>query len=305
MPERRNWKEYNEHLIRRGEILFSLDFLDKWDEEIEKMNRGKRGRPYEYPESFAVFMKILHDCIHIRYRQIEGFLRSLSRYIPKIKAPSFSQIRRRAIRIEIPLPETLKENNEDFVIAVDSSGVKVANRGEWIRHKWKVRRGWIKVHIAVDVKTKEVVSIEVTDESVGDGEMLPLLVEDAEKNKGRKPDKAMADGSYDSRKNFDYLDSKGIEPVIKTRKNSSTKARGSPARAKMVREVKEIGYEGWRDKYRYSKRWICESTFSRAKRGYGEYVTAVKWENMVNEIRFQYAMLNVMLNESVFAPSFE
>ncbi|RLG39329.1 MAG: hypothetical protein DRN91_00150 [Candidatus Alkanophagales archaeon] len=48
-------------------------------------------------------------------------------------------------------------------MAVDSSGVKVANRGEWIRHKWKVRRGWIKVHIEVDVKTKEVVSIEVTD----------------------------------------------------------------------------------------------------------------------------------------------
>ena len=66
MPEKRNWKEYNEHLIRRGEILFSLDFLEKWD-EIEKMNKGKRGRPYEYPESFAVFMKILHDCIHIRY----------------------------------------------------------------------------------------------------------------------------------------------------------------------------------------------------------------------------------------------
>jgi len=98
------------------------------------------------------------------------------------------------------------------------------------------------------------------------------------------------------------LDSKGIEPVIKTRKNSSTKARGSPARARMVRE---IGYEGWRDKYGYGKRWIGEATFSRAKRGYGEYVNAVKWENMVNEIRFQYAMLNVMLNESVFAPSFE
>ena len=144
--------------------------MDKWDEKIERMNSGKRRRPYECPESFAVFMKIPHDCIHVRYRQIEGFLRALSRYILKIKAPSFSQIRR-AIRIEIPLPKTLKESNEDFVIAVDSSGVKVANRGEWIRHKWKVRRGWIKVHIAVDVKTKEVVSIEVTDESAGDGEI--------------------------------------------------------------------------------------------------------------------------------------
>lgn len=296
MPEKRNWKEYNEHLIRRGEILFSLNFLEKWDEEIEKMNRGKRGRPYEYPESFAVFMKILHDCIHIRYRQIEGFLRALSKYIPNIKAPSFSQIRRRAIKIEIPLPKTLKEGNEDFVIAVDSSGVKVANRGEWIRHKWKVRKGWIKVHIAVDVNTKEVVSIEITDESVGDGKMLPSLVEKAEKNKGKKPTKALADGSYDSRDNFNYLDGNGIEPVIKTRKDASTRARGSPSRAKMVRERKEIGYEGWRDKYKYGKRWMDETTFSRAKREYGEYVSAVRWKNMVNEIKFQYAMLNVMLN---------
>ena len=300
MPEKRNWKEYNEHLIRRGEILFSLDFLDNWEEEIKKMNEGKRGRPYEYPESFAVFTKILHDCIHIRYRQIEGFLRALSKYIPKIKAPSFSQIRRRAIKIDIPLPKTLKESKDDFVIAIDSSGVKVANRGEWMRHKWKVRKGWIKVHIAVDVNTNEVVSIEITDESTGDGKMLPLLVQKAEKNKGMKPDKALADGSYDSRDNFNYLDSKGIEPVIKTRKDASTKARGSPARAKKVRERKKIEYEGWKDKYKYGKRWMSETVFSRAKREYGEYVMAKKWKNMVNEIKFQYSILNVMLNEINF-----
>ena len=39
-----------------------------------------------------------------------------------------------------------------------------------------------------------------------------------------------------------------------------------------------------------------ETVFSRAKREYGEYVSAVKWNNMVNEIRFQYAMLNILLN---------
>jgi len=40
-----------------------------------------------------------------------------------------------------------------------------------------------------------------------------------------------------------------------------------------------------------------ETTFSRAKREYGEYVSAVRWENMVKEIKFQSAVLNVMLNE--------
>ena len=46
--------------------------------------------------------------------------------------------------------------------------------------------------------------------------------------------------------------------------------------------------------------WMNETTFSRAKREYGEYVSAVKWKNIVNEIKFQYAMLNVMLNEINF-----
>ena len=296
MPEKRNWKECNERLVREGEILFSIDFLEKWDKEIDRMNEGKRGRPYTYPESFILFLKILHDCIHIRYRQIEGFVRALAKYIPKIKVPSFSQIRRRAIEIDIPLSKTLKESKNDFVIAIDSSGVKVANRGEWIRHKWRVRRGWIKVHVAVDVESKEVVSMEITDESIVDGKMLKPLIEKAEKNRGKKPYKALADGAYDSRENFNYLSGKGIEPVIKTRKNASTKAKGSPARAQKVREVREIGYEGWKEKYKYGKRWMNETAFSRAKGKYGEYVTAKNWENIVNEIKFQYAVLNVLMN---------
>lgn len=29
---------------------------------------------------------------------------------------------------------------DDIIIAADSSGIKVANRGEWVRKKWYVRR---------------------------------------------------------------------------------------------------------------------------------------------------------------------
>ena len=128
--------------------------------------------------------------------------------------------------------------------------------------------------------------------------MLKPLIKQAKRNSNGKKIKAVyGDGAYDSRDNFNFLDKEEIEPVIKTRKDASTRARGSPSRAKMVRERKEIGYEGWRDKYKYGKRWINETTFSRAKREYGEYVSAVRWENMVKEIKFQYAMLNIMLNE--------
>jgi hypothetical protein len=37
-----------------------------------------------------------------------------------------------------------------ILIAIDSTiGVKVTNRGEWIRHKWNVKRGYLKIHVAV------------------------------------------------------------------------------------------------------------------------------------------------------------
>ena len=49
----------------------------------------------------------------------------------------------------------------DIVIALDSTGIKLANRGGWMHHKWHVRKG-LKIHIAVDIKKKRILSLEVT-----------------------------------------------------------------------------------------------------------------------------------------------
>ncbi len=36
----------------------------------------------------------------------------------------------------------LASHMNDIVIALDSTGIEVANRGEWFRHKWNVGRGY-------------------------------------------------------------------------------------------------------------------------------------------------------------------
>ena len=47
-----------------------------------------------------------------------------------------------------------------------------------MREKWNVKKkGFLKIHIAVDVKTKKIFSIKVTDEHVHDSKALPELVE--------------------------------------------------------------------------------------------------------------------------------
>lgn len=293
MPEERNWKEYNEQLVRRGEFYISLDFMDNWEYEVKSMNERKRGRPYQFPHSLMKFLAIIHIAF-LPYRQMEGFLRKLSQYIPKLKAADYSTMCKRMKKMDIELPK--QELGDNVVIALDSTGMKVSNRGEWMREKWKRRRGWIKVHIVVDAKSKKLLAMEITDERTGDGKMLKPLVEKTEKNVGKEKIKRVsADGAYDSKENFDYLDGKGIEPAIKMRKNSSTRARGSPSRAKHVREMKELGYEGWKDKYRYGERWMAESFFSGVKRTFGETTRAKTIEGMFQEVEMKFSFYNALI----------
>ena len=51
--------------------------------------------------------------------------------------------------------------------------------------KWNIKKkkGYLKIHIAVDVKTKEILALEVTDGKVHDGrKIMPKLIEYILKN---------------------------------------------------------------------------------------------------------------------------
>jgi len=76
----------------------------------------------------------------------------------------------------------------------------------------------------LNIKTNEILALEVTDEKVHDGrKIMPRLIEHALKRKDNKYIKiksALGDGSYDSDENFKYLQTKRIIPGIKVRKNS-------------------------------------------------------------------------------------
>jgi DDE family transposase len=83
----------------------------------------------------------------------------------------------------------------------------------------KIKKGYLKIHVAVDIKTKEIIALEVTDEKVHDNKMLKKLINHVLDNQGKKKIKSvLADGTYDSNKNFRYLEKKEIVPGIKVRK---------------------------------------------------------------------------------------
>jgi hypothetical protein len=199
------------------------------------MNEGKEGGRYRYPESFIKLLAVVHAYV-LPYRQLEGFMRGLSQYVDGLKAPDYTTIWWRIAKMKVDLASSVALDR-DVTIAVDSSGIKVSNRGEWIHKKWKVKRGFIKVHIAVDTKTKQILAIEVTREDVGDGRMLKRLV-DGSASKARLSG-VIADGAYDSKSNFRMLADMGVDPLIRVRKNASFKGGGYMPRKFAV--VEQLG----------------------------------------------------------------
>ena len=277
------WSVYNQSLVRRGEILIGFDVIDNWDVELKQMNKDKVGEPYHYPNTFLLLLGYAKAYFHLPYRQTEGIAQGHAKgKLPSI--PDFTTINRRINKLNIQINNNNNNNNKDkvsrdeyLIIAIDSTGIKVTNRGQWMRDKWNAKKkGYLKIHVAVNVKSKKILSLNITDEYVHDGKVLPKLVDDIVKSKNITVGKIIADGAYDSNAVFKCLADSGILPCIKVRKNAKVRwKKGNIFRNLSVLTQKKDLQE-WKDSVSYVQRWITETVFSCLKRRFGEYVYSVK-----------------------------
>jgi transposase len=218
--------------------------------------------------------------------------------VPSI--PHYTTINRRINKLDIKIKDNKSKEfqGEYIVIAVDSTGIKVTNRGQWLRDKWNAgKKGYLKIHIAVNIKTKKILSIRVTNEHVHDSKALPELVEDIIKsNEISSIDKLFADGAYDGNDIFRCLADNGILPCIKVRKTAKVKLKTSHILRNLAVISQKNDLQGWKDSVSYGKRWIVETVFSSIKRTFGEYVYSVKFENMVKEMMLKASLYNKMIS---------
>ena len=65
------------------------------EDELRKMNQpkeGKSGARYRYPEAFMRLLAYIHVLFHLPFRQEEGFVKSLSKYVDGLMAPDWTTI---------------------------------------------------------------------------------------------------------------------------------------------------------------------------------------------------------------------
>jgi hypothetical protein len=291
MPLNKSWHDYNESLIERGRILMDIGFLKLWNKEITKMNKGKVGAPFEYSYSYIHFLAFLKIGFRIPYRIVQGIIRGLADYL-KIEEIHFTQLRRRMLKIKPSISNNLDFTDEEpITLIVDASGLTISKKGHYLEEKWIwEKKEFIKLHIAIDEKSKKVISFRITKGNVHDTKKFgPLVKEAAEKC---HIDKVHADKAYDNRKNFNLLDDLNAEPSIGIRKNASTRTRGCPLRREEVTVIKKLGYQGWKQLKDAGKRWIAEIVFSSIKRVFGEDLLSKKFSAQKVEAGLKLMLYN-------------
>jgi Transposase DDE domain len=99
-----NWSSYNQSLVRRGEVMLDFDVIDSWHSELKRMNDGKKGAQYDYPNSFVQLLGYMRVYFHLPYRQTEGVIRAhAGKRLPAI--PDYSTISRRLNKLNIKIKE--------------------------------------------------------------------------------------------------------------------------------------------------------------------------------------------------------
>jgi len=288
-----DWKEADERLIRRGELILDLESLQNHHEELEEMNKGKRGPHYKIADTYIHLLAAIRYLYRMPYRQLEGFTRTLHRLVPQLPPADYSGIRKRIQRLPVDPYEHLNESSEPISIAVDSTGIKVEKAGGWVERKHGKKKRYVKHHFAVNVETHEVVAMTVSTDDVHDVKAFPGLVKDSRRR--ARACEVLGDGAYDSSMVYALLAEMGIKAMIKPRRNARAD-RGHVSRRRVVEQVRRLGYDGWAYEVGYGRRWAVETAYSTFKRLFGECAMGRCMESITRELVGKVCLYNQLVN---------
>lgn len=284
-----NWTEYNAALKARGSLTIWLDKDMQWYATAG----GKRGRQQTFSDAAIQFCLSIKCLFGLALRQSLGLIQSLLDLAGMDwRVPDFSTVSRRQRTLQVQLP--YRRSSTALDLLVDSTGIKFLGEGEWKRkkHGAEYRRQWRKVHLGIDARTLEIRAIEVTDNSVGDAPMLPVLLAQI------PPDEPIAsvstDGAYDTKDCHAAIAQRGAQAVIPPRKNGKPWKEtweGAAVRNAALRACQRLGRGIWKKWSGYHRRSLVETKMHCFKR-LGERVMARTFERQVTELHVRVALLN-------------
>ncbi|MBP2444075.1 IS5 family transposase [Rhizobium leguminosarum] len=290
-----NWAEYEAGLRRRGSLTLWVtpEALVGWAAPRRK-TRG--GQPL-YSDLAIESTLMLGMVFGLRLRQSEGLLSSVLALMGlDLPVPDHTTLSRRA-RTWVPTVEQRAAPNAPLHVLVDSTGLKVYGAGQWLeeKHGAKSRRGWRKLHLAVDADSGEIIAHSLTEKETSDASQLEPLLDQIDDEIGQ----FTADGAYDGYPTYNAVlrHSTGARVVIPPRSNAVERpnAQASCQRDDHIASMQIDGRLKWQASTGYGKRALVETAMGRYKGVIGPRLRARSFRAQQTEAAIGVAILNRML----------
>lgn len=305
-----NWKDYNEALVKRGEIVFSFE-----QNFFKKMYYGGKQNPggvRKFTPHMYEYLLTIKVLLRLSWRATIGFARGLLKRVfsEDIPLPNYAHAAREANKLNLKIKSHLKEPEKGLEIAFDSTGLNVySTSGYHIRKYgkgslWRKRDQWKKVHFAIDLNEQQILSMVYTKSNVNDCEVVNKL---SGAIKG-KIVKAIADGAYDTEEVHKLIYGWGaqalIPPAITSKAQSELKSKKPykehlKQRDETIKRIKEegdfkTGLKEWKKESGYHRRSLIETCMFRFKRIFGFHLQQKVENGRKNEIITKVNLLNKM-----------
>ena len=299
---KRDWSSYNVAQMTEGEAfkvyLKQLSELaDELADELAPKKNSKMGRP-SLPLSELVFCAVMKVSSGLSSRRAsvlsknaeeENLIENNVHYNSVNKfmvREDVTPILRELVRLSA---SPLSSIEHDF--AIDSSGFRLNQYGDWCTQKHDVKRAhdFVKCHISSGVLSNIIADVVITPssgEGTADVKNFANLLEGTTGH--FKVEQVSADKGYLSSANYTAAAKMHVEPFIMFKKNS--KATGSSAWNKAFINAVNAPEE-WLSNYH--KRSNVESTFGALKERYGETLKSKTYTGQVNEILCKVIAYNI------------
>lgn len=285
-----NWREYNESLVRRGDVTFwfSEDVIAAWEHDNAEV---RRGRPFTYSDLAIETLLTIRELFRLPYRQTEGLGRALAQLMgANVPIPHHTSLVKRAGKLGVQIVLTQVRGPLDVV--VDSTGLKVYGEGEWKvrQHGADKRRDWRKIHLAVDPDSHAILAELTTSPRTHDATAaLPLLAQI-----DTPLQTLYGDGAYDKRKVYDALEKRDSCAIIPPRKDAriSEQPNAPWDRNEAIRQIDRHGRAAWKGRSGYHRRSLGETAVSRLKGAFGERLKSREPPQQKTEVALRCKLLN-------------
>lgn len=289
-----NWPTYEAGLRNRGSLTFWVtpEALAQW----KAAPRTTRGGQAQYSDTAIETTLSLGGAFKLRLRQAEGMMGSLLALMGlTLPVPDHTTLSRRTKKRPALSQSRLPDGPLDILI--DSTGLKVFGAGQWLqeKHGAKSRRGWRKLHLAVDADSGQIVAHTLTDQDDDDPSQVAPLLDQIDSEIAR----VTADGAYDGAPTYQTIaqHGAGIETVIPPRATAVRSCTHGPP-TQRDRHLEMIGAHGrlaWQTATGYGKRARVETTMGRYKELIGPRLRARDPAAQQTEVTIGVAVLNRML----------